>query len=96
MGQGTSGWLLGIIILAVSGLILSLAVVWLNISRMDMGYNLKALQTEFEARESLSDKLRIERDNLLSPYTLGQKASEYGLQPATPGQIRRMGPGQGH
>ena len=91
MARGVTTWLITIIVLAVSGLMLSLLMVWLNIGRVDMGYTLKRLQTDYENKKTLGDKLRLERDNIISPYSLSGKASEFGLGPAKPGQIRRMG-----
>jgi len=83
----------GLFLLIVGGvcaLLLGLAVVWMNIERMDTAYRLKALQMELDARQSLAAKLRLERDNLLSPLRLREKAREYGLGPAKPGQLRHM------
>ena len=75
---------------SLTTLALGLAVVWLNIERVDMAYRLKTLQVEFDARSSHSAKMRLERDNLLSPMRLREKSEEFGLAPAQSGQIRRM------
>jgi uncharacterized protein with NRDE domain len=67
-----------------------MTLVWLNIERVDMAYGFKELQQELERRESLASKLRVERDNLVAPYRLRNKAAEYGMGPARSGQMRHM------
>lgn len=71
-------------------LLLGLSVVWMNIERVELAYGLKRLQTKYNAAEALSSKLRLERDNLRSPYRLRKLAEKYGLHPAKPGQIRKF------
>lgn len=86
-GSGQLLWMGG---LFVGALLLGLALVWLNVRRVDRAYELKQLATKLEEKEDLAAKLSIERDNLLSPYRLEQLAKEYGLRQARPGQIRRL------
>ncbi len=77
----------------VTGLItlsLGLSVVWMNIERVELAYGLKRLQTKYNEAEALASKLRLERDNLRSPYRLRKLAEQYGLHPAKPGQIRKI------
>lgn len=71
-------------------LALGLGLTWVNIERVDMAYELKRLQTEIEAQESLIAKLEVERNTLLTPERLRVLAREYGLTQARPGQIRRL------
>jgi len=71
-------------------LLLALAVVWLNIERMHLAYELKQLQTELERKTDLHAKLKVERMNLLSSARLRLLAEESGLHPARPGQIRTL------
>lgn len=80
---------------ALSGLcvlLLALGVVWLNIERVDLAYELKQLQTELERKKGLHAKLEVERMNLLSSARLRTLADEIGLLPAGPGQIRTLEP----
>ncbi len=86
-----------VILTAIAGLmtfLLGLAVVWMNIERVELAYGLKRLQTSYDDAEALSSKLRLERDNLVSPYRLRKLAEQYGLHPAKPGQIRKMTTGK--
>lgn len=69
---------------------LGLGLVWLNIERVELAYDLRRLELESRELRALVDKLEIERDNLWAPYNLRRKAPEYGLRPARTGQIRRM------
>ena len=73
-------------------LALALFLVWLNIERTKLAYSVQTLQTEVDARGELHSKLLVERDHLLSPQQLGNRAATMGLQIAKPGQIRRMDP----
>lgn len=91
MSQGSGGWLLALIVSALSSLVMGLTLVWLNIERMDMAYNLRRFHAEIEDRRNLKAKLEVERDRLLSPYELGRKATALGMRDAKPGQIRRIG-----
>ncbi len=90
MESNMSGWILGTILTAVTSLVLGLTLVWLNIERMDIAYGLQKLQVELDRDSAHAAKLEVERDNLLSPYRLRQKAQELGMRPAVPGQIRRL------
>lgn len=73
-------------------MLLGLSVVWVNIERVELAYGLKRLQTRYSEAEALASKLRLERDNLRSPYRLLKFAEKYGLHPAKPGQIRKILP----
>jgi cell division protein FtsL len=72
----------------ISGLVLGLMVVWVNIERLDLAYELKQLQTELERKTDLQAKLEVERMNLLSSSRLRTLAEESDLRQARPGQIR--------
>ena len=71
-------------------LALGLGVVWCNIERMDLAYDLKALREEQAQVNSLVSRLELERNNLLSPHRLRAKAAEFGLGPAGQGRLRRL------
>jgi cell division protein FtsL len=78
------------VLLGLSGLVLGLIVVWTNIERMDLAYELKMLQTEMEHKKDLQAKLEVERMNLLSSSRLRELAEKSGLQQARPGQVRTL------
>ncbi|MCM0756663.1 hypothetical protein M7784_15620 [Desulfovibrio aminophilus] len=73
-------------------LALGLASVWMNIERVDLAYTLKKMEHELNDKNTLADKLGVERDNLMAPYQLKRLAEKFGLGPAGPGQIRRLNP----
>ncbi|MDD6181419.1 MAG: hypothetical protein ACI33N_07535 [Desulfovibrionaceae bacterium] len=85
-----SGWLICTALGILSCLVMCLVMVWCNIERMDTTYFLNTLQAQVAEREALRDKLEVEREHLLSPYELGNKAREFGMRQARPDQIRRM------
>lgn len=74
-------------------LALGLLLVWCNIERLDLAYEIKRLEEEIEKGNELNAKLEVERDSLLSPYRLTDKALELGLRPARQGEIRKLPPG---
>ncbi len=79
----------------ICSLVLGLTLVWLNIERVHMAYELKKLQAEANKLQDHAAKLMVERDNLLSPYRLRKLAAQYGLEEAGTGQMRMMGPENG-
>ena len=79
------------VILSGLMLVLALAMVWLNNERAHLGYEMTDMKRKFAETRALTNKLKVERDNLLSPYYLREKAEEYGLRPAEQGQIRHVG-----
>lgn len=74
----------------VVALVLGIALVWLSIERIQIGYAQRKLVTERQELLALVDKLKAERNNLVSPYALHGKAEAFGLQHARPGQFRRL------
>lgn len=86
-GNGLLVWLV-LSLLANFGL--GLTLVWVNTERTGLGYELRALQQRFAEESTYSAKLEMERDRLLSPYYLEQKARALGMTGAKPGQIRRL------
>jgi cell division protein FtsL len=82
--------LVWLVVGVLTTLALGLALVCLNIERVDVAYELKKLQVRYDEKQSHAAKLRVERDNLLSPGRLRREAEEYGLVPAQSGQIRRL------
>lgn len=78
------------IILAVLGCItLGLVLTWINIERTKLSYT-DDLQHKVKSKQDLHNNLLFERENLLSPLSLGALAEKLHLYPAKPGQVRRM------
>jgi cell division protein FtsL len=67
-----------------------LGLVWLNIERVDLAYELNRMQRKIDEVETLAAKLEVERNTLITPARLREVARDYGLGPARPGQIRRV------
>lgn len=71
-------------------IVLGLALVWINIERVDLAYELKKLEHELQASRDQNSKLQVERQYLLSPAALREKADKAGLQKPRRDQIRMM------
>ena len=69
---------------------LGLGMVLISIERTELGYGMRRLEGMAKERVDHANELEVERGRLLSPYALEQKALEFGMRPAKPGQIRRM------
>ena len=83
-------WFWGCICAFAFSLFLGMGLVWVNIERVDIAYNLTSLNQELDAQEELRDKLEVERNSLLGSYKLTSKAEQFDLHPPQPGQIRRL------
>ncbi|MGX9365289.1 hypothetical protein ACTVJH_04520 [Desulfoplanes sp. PS50] len=81
------GAVFGVFFLAV---LLAMVLVWVNIERVDMAYDLQKMQAELSGKEELAAKLEIERNNLAAPARLRQLAAEGGLYEARSGQMRKI------
>jgi cell division protein FtsL len=81
------GTVFGVFFLAV---VLAIALVWVNIERVDLAYDLQKMQNELSHKEELAAKLEIERNNLAAPARLRQLAAEAGLYEARAGQMRKI------
>lgn len=78
------------IIFAVLGCIaLGLALTWINTERTKLSYT-DSLQNAVKTKQDLHNNLIFERENLLSPKSLGRLAEKLQLYTAKPGQVRRM------
>ncbi|MBF0482678.1 MAG: hypothetical protein HQK81_05135 [Desulfovibrionaceae bacterium] len=86
----SGSWVAVMILLFAAALAQGLGLVWVNIERVDLAYEIKKLQTQADNAQTLIAKLQVERDNLINPRRLDQLAKDYGLGPAKPGQIRRF------
>lgn len=87
---GQANHALWIVILAGMLLVQGFAVVWLNIERVDLAYQVRQLEQSLAAKRSHLAKLEVERDNLLAPARLRQQALALGLRRAGAGQIRNL------
>ena len=87
---GSGGWLLTLIVSLLSSMVLGLCLVWLSIDRNDTAYSIHKLQQKMDEARAHVGKLEVERDTLLSPYVLGDKAEQLGMGMADPGQVRRL------
>lgn len=74
----------------LSLLIMLLVHVWINIERVDTSYFIMHAQNEINERRDHLAKLEVERERLLTPHELRNKAIEYGMHEPFAGQIRRM------
>ena len=83
-------WFYGILLSLLLNFGLALTLVWANTQRTGLGYELRKQQQVMGELADLNAKLEIERDRLLSPYSLDRKADELGLRSARPGQKRFM------
>lgn len=68
---------------------LALLLIWLNLERTKLAYQVRVLQRERETRQDANSRLSLERERLSSPRALGKRAETLGLGPAKPGQIRK-------
>ena len=69
---------------------LGLGLVLISIERTELAYSMRKLEGMITVRTDHTNELEVERGRLLSPYALEQKAAEFGMRIARPGQIRRM------
>lgn len=90
VNHGRLGWLTAL--LGAGVLALGLAVVWINIERLDLAYEIKQLRSELESKSDLQAKLEVERMNLLSTSRMRDVARATSLEQANPGQIRVLSP----
>ena len=92
MGSLTREWAVSMVFSIVLLLVFGLGLVWLNIERVDMAYELNKMQRQIDDTEALVAKLEVERNTLITPARLREVARQYDLGPARPGQIRRVAP----
>ncbi|WP_300163121.1 hypothetical protein [Solidesulfovibrio sp.] len=90
MGTLSREWAISMAFSLVLLLVFGLGLVWLNIERVDLAYELNKMQRQIDEVEALAAKLEVERNTLITPARLREVARDYGLGPARPGQIRRV------
>lgn len=71
-------------------IVLGLALVWVNIERVDLAYELKTLERELQEKQDQHSKLQVERHFLLAPASLRARAESAGLRPPHRDQIRTL------
>lgn len=81
---------MGVGLMFVVTIILGLGLVWVNIERVDLAYELKTLDRELQEKQEQNSKLQVERHYLLAPATLRDKAEKAGLRPPRRDQIRTV------
>lgn len=84
-----SGYL-GLGFVFVVAIVLGLGLVWVNIERVDLAYELKTLERELQEKRDQHSKLQVERQYLLAPPTLRARAEGAGLRPPHRDQIRSL------
>ena len=90
MGTLSKEWAISMAFSIALLLVFGLGLVWLNIERVDMAYELNKIQRQIDDVETLTAKLEVERNTLITPSRLREMAKDCGLGPAKPGQIRRV------
>lgn len=80
----------GLMVMFVVTLALALALVWVNIERVDLAYELKTLERKLQDKRDQHAKLQVERHYLLAPTVLRERANEMGLKPPSREQIRTL------
>jgi len=90
MGTLSKEWAISMAFSLALLLAFGLGLVWVNIERVDLAYELNKIQRQIDEMETLSAKLEVERNTLVTPARLRELAKEHGLGPARPGQIRRV------
>lgn len=88
--RGGRGWIFAFALGILTFLILLLIHVWLNIERVDTSYFITRAQAEIKNKRSHLAKLEVERERMLTPHELRQKAAELQMHEASPGQTRRI------
>lgn len=87
--EGRQGVVLALLVSLTTLGALALLLVWLNLERTKLAYQVRVLQREVETRQDENSRLSVERERLSSPRALGRRAESLGLGPAKPGQIRK-------
>jgi len=80
----------GLVVMFLVTIMLGLSLVWVNIERVDLAYELRKLEREYAEKEDQNSKLMVERHYLLAPATLRERAEKVGLHPPNRNQIRTL------
>lgn len=88
MQSGQGLWAL--VLMFALTIVLGLGLVWVNIERVDSAYELKSLERTYQEKLDQNSKLLVERQYLLAPATLRERAEKAGLHPPRREQIRMI------
>lgn len=88
--SGEGAGYLSVGITFVVTIIFGLGLVWVNIERVDLAYELKTLDRELQEKQDQNSKLQVERHYMLAPATLRTRAESAGLHPPRRDQIRTL------
>lgn len=88
--KGSASGYLGVGLMFLATIVLGLGLVWVNIERVDLAYELKSLERELQSKQDQYSKLQVERHYLLAPTTLRERAEKAGLRPPHRDQIRMV------
>lgn len=80
-------WLTFSILLSIG---IGLGLVWISIEHTDLAYTIRQLQNELNSRIAFKSKLEVERERLLAPFELKQRAEKVGMYEADSKKIRRI------
>lgn len=83
-------WVVTLVLSLCLNFAFCLAIVAFSTQRTQLGYSLKETHAKLTALHDHSSKLEVERDLLLSPYSLEKKAAEFGMRNAKAGEIRKL------
>jgi hypothetical protein len=89
-GSGAGRLVPALVLSCAVNVALGLGLVLVSIERTELGYSMRKLEGLVKVRADHANELEVERGRLLSPYALEQKAAQFGMRAARPGQIRRM------
>lgn len=83
-------WLVLVAVELLAIPVMGLIQVWSGIERTDLNYFINIVQNDIREKQALHAKLEVERERLLAPYILRQRAEEFGMHEPAPGQVRRL------
>ena len=84
------GWLILVTLELLAIPVMGLIQVWSGIERTDLNYFINIAQNDMREKMALHAKLAVEKERLLAPYILRQRAEEFGMHEPTPGQVRKL------
>ena len=75
MGTLSKEWAISMAFSLALLLAFGLGLVWVNIERVDLAYELNKIQRQIDEMETLSAKLEVERNTLVTPARLRELAT---------------------
>ncbi len=80
----------GVILAGSITFLLALTLVWLNVQKVSLSYEVKELQRNLQTQQALNAKLEVERMRLFSDNRLEELAERFGLGPPEKERIRML------